>query len=126
MMIKSKRKKDKTVSYMSLPGLLAETKLPPVRRQHPDYIEAYVTANLNVPINKIKGKTRTREIAFCRQVVMFLIRRYTQLSLKDVGSRYNRDHTTVMHSVRLVGNLMESDPIIRSQVRHLETHIQQS
>lgn len=125
MMNSRKRYKQKDmVSYMALAGLKSETVIPNMNRQHPAYIEQVVCTYLEVHPKTLGGVKRTRDIVFARQVIMFLIRRYSTLSLVNIGKRYNKDHTTVIHSLRTIGNLMETDPVVRSQVRHLESEIQ--
>lgn len=111
------------ISYMGLPGLKGETQLPPVARRTAEYIEYLVSEHYQQHMDKLKGPRRHREATFSRQVIMFLTRRYTHLSLKDVGMRFNRDHTTVIHSVRTINNLMDSDPLIRSEIQHFEKKI---
>lgn len=125
MMNKRKRFKQKDmVSYMALAGLKSETVIPNMNRQHPAYIEQVVCTYLEVHPKTLGGVKRTRDIVFARQVIMFLIRRYSTLSLMNIGKRYNKDHTTVIHSLRTINNLMDTDPVVRSKVRHLESEIQ--
>ena len=55
------------------------------------------------------GKSRKQEIVFARQVAMYLIRDLTSASLKTIGNFFGgRDHTTVMHSVNTIENLLSS------------------
>ena len=58
----------------------------------------------------LKGQRRTKDTALARQIAMFLIRKLTNFSLKEIGSVFDgRDHTTVMSSVRRIeANLDES------------------
>ena len=53
--------------------------------------------------NDLKGQSRVRNTALARQIAMFLIRKLTNLSLKDIGEIFDgRDHTTVISSIRRV------------------------
>lgn len=125
MMNSSKRYKQKDkVSYMALAGLKTNSVIPNMNRQHPSYIESIVCNYFDVHLSKLSGSRRYRDIVFARQVVMFLMRRYTKMSLKNIGIRYKKDHTTVIHSLRTLNNLMETDPIIRQKVYFLESEIQ--
>jgi len=58
----------------------------------------------------LKGQSRTRDTALARQIAMFLIRKMTNLSLKDIGEMFEgRDHSTVLSSIRRVeANLNDS------------------
>jgi chromosomal replication initiator protein len=58
----------------------------------------------------ICGKRRTKEIAFARQVAMYLARDLTELSLPKIGEEFGgRDHTTVLYAVRKIEDLLESE-----------------
>ena len=58
----------------------------------------------------MKDKTRKREIVVARQVSMYLAKEYTNMSLKSIGSHFGgRDHSTVIHAIQSINNLMETD-----------------
>ena len=72
----------------------------------------------------IKGQRRTRNTAHARQVAMYLIRRMTNLSLKDIGTLFEgRDHTTVMSSVRRVETGIEESSEFSKVIRDLTSNI---
>jgi chromosomal replication initiator protein len=53
---------------------------------------------------------RARAVARPRQVAMYLAKQLTSRSLPEIGRRFgNRDHTTVMHAVKTVSDLMARD-----------------
>jgi chromosomal replication initiator protein len=55
---------------------------------------------------ELRGKRRTRDIAFARQVAMYLTRELTDLSLPKIGEEFGgRDHTTVIHAVKKIERL---------------------
>ncbi len=76
------------------------------------------------PLDRIRGKARYRSVVMPRQIIMFLLRRYTKLSYKDIGRLYNRDHTTAIHSMATVLNHMEMEPEFRKEIVYLEAQIQ--
>jgi len=64
-----------------------------------------------VTVQDIKGAGRTKQLAFARQVTMYLLRTRLRLSLKEVGRALgDKDHTTVMHAVEKVTRLRSQDP----------------
>lgn len=69
-----------------------------------------------VEANKLPQKTRKREIVEARQVCMWLRATNTKDSLSTIGSRYNRDHATVLHAKKTVYNLIETDKTFRERV----------
>ena len=67
------------------------------------------------------SKRRPENIAFPRQVAMFLSRNLTDSSLNTIGEAFGgRDHGTVLHACRLVKGRMEVDPNVRQAVTYLE------
>ena len=59
----------------------------------------------------LRGQGRSKDISLARQIAMYQIRRMTNLSLKEIGKEFeNRDHTTVLHSLERVEDLIKNDP----------------
>ncbi len=83
-----------------------------------------VTKYYSVRMGDVQGKRRHKSIAFPRQVCMFLARKHTRYSLDEVGGCVGgRDHTTVLHSVRLVERKMQADREIARQVAVIESQL---
>ena len=60
---------------------------------------------------------RSRAVARPRQIAMYLSKQLTTRSLPEIGRKFGgRDHTTVIHAVRKVESLRESDPSIEEDV----------
>jgi chromosomal replication initiator protein len=63
-----------------------------------------VTQHFNVRAADLQGKRRNRSLAFPRQVCMYLARELTAMSLEEIGGYFGgRDHTTVLHASRTIG-----------------------
>ena len=71
----------------------------------------------------IKSQRKTRGIALARQISMFLIRKLTNLSLKDIGSVFERDHTTVLHSLQKVETNIEESPDFAKIIKDITSNI---
>ncbi len=70
-----------------------------------------------IPANNLREKNRSKEVAHCRQVAMFISKNYTNYSLKTIGLHFGgRDHSTVIHAVKQIGLLNESDPILKKDI----------
>lgn len=68
-----------------------------------DKIIKYVADHFYLTPEDIRGKRRTRDIAFARQVAMYLARNLTELSLPKIGVEFGgRDHTTVLHAIKKI------------------------
>jgi chromosomal replication initiator protein len=61
-----------------------------------------------------------------RQVAMFLAKMLTLRSLPEIGRRFGgRDHTTVLHAVRKIEGLLQSDTILREELELLKRMLQE-
>ena len=71
----------------------------------------------NINKRKILGKTRSQETVAARQIVMFLTRSLTNLSLKNIGRELGgRDHSTVIHSCNLVDKKIKENSSFRKKM----------
>ena len=87
-------------------------------------IQKKVAEHFDIRLADMSSKHRPENIAFPRQIGMFLSRQMTQGSLSAIGEAFGgRDHGTVLHACRLVRDRMEVDAHIRGLVGHLETQL---
>lgn len=66
-------------------------------------------AHYDLTIADLKSTRRDRRLARPRQLAMYLAKKLTTLSLPDIGSNFGRDHTTIIHAVKLIDGLLMSD-----------------
>ena len=80
------------------------------RRITIDEIQKKVAEHFNVRIADMHSARRARQVARPRQVAMYLAKQLTPRSLPEIGRKFGgRDHTTVMHAVKKIEELMASD-----------------
>ena len=80
------------------------------RRVTIDEIQRRVAEHYNIRISDMSSARRARAVARPRQVAMFLAKQLTSRSLPEIGKKFgNRDHTTVMHAVTRVNELIDTD-----------------
>ncbi len=85
-----------------------------------DVIQRVVADYFNLTPNDLRGKKRTKAIAFPRQVAMYITRELTEYSTTEVGLEFGgRDHTTVMHACQRVDSKMKADPSIEPYIMNL-------
>jgi chromosomal replication initiator protein len=90
-----------------------------------DYIQKTVCEYFDISIEKLKEKTRKRQIVQARQLSMYLAKNYTKNSLKVIGKHFGgRDHSTVIHSCQAVQNLLDTDPEFKENVDDIQKKIQ--
>lgn len=79
-----------------------------------------VCQQLNVSEKVITARTRHREAVRARNIVMYLIKKYTDSSLAQIGACVHRDHATVAHSLNTMDDLMSYDAVLRQEVASIE------
>jgi len=83
-------------------------------------IQRKVSDHYNIRLSDMIGPKRLRSYARPRQVAMYLCKQMTTRSLPEIGRRFGgRDHTTVMHGVRRIEELKQSDIQIAEDVELL-------
>jgi chromosomal replication initiator protein len=89
-----------------------------------DEIMNVVSAYYELAAEDLTGPRRTREMAIARQVVMYLARELTDMSLPQVGQALGgRDHTTVMHGCDKMAALFEKDDDVRRQILEIKSQL---
>ena len=77
-------------------------------------IVAAVSAHYDVTTDAIRGASRSRTVAFPRQICMYLARTETNASFPQIGNELgNRDHTTILYGNEKISSLMETDSEVR-------------
>ena len=88
-----------------------------------DTVQELVADFYNTTIADMKSKSRKREIVYPRQVAMYLAKELTELSLKSIGYHFGgRDHSTVIHAIQLVNDLLKENPDTKEQVAKLKAY----
>jgi chromosomal replication initiator protein len=74
----------------------------------------------HVKTHELRAKTRTKAVAFPRQVAMYVARQLTRDSYADIGRGFGgKDHTTVLHAVNKIEALLQQDPKFRRTLDHI-------
>jgi chromosomal replication initiator protein len=103
---------------------LGESLPPDQKRITIQQIFDAVTKYYNLKVSDLQSKRRHKSVAFPRQVCMFLARRHTRYSLEEIGGYFGgRDHTTVMHAVKTIGEGIRLDREVARQLTFLETQL---
>ncbi|WP_223162943.1 chromosomal replication initiator protein DnaA [Roseivivax sediminis] len=100
------RKMDMDLTHECLTDVLRANE----RKVSVEEIQRKVAEHYNIRLSDMIGPRRTRTFARPRQVAMFLSKKLTQRSLPEIGRRFGgRDHTTVMHGVKRIEELVRED-----------------
>ncbi|MDQ3290139.1 MAG: chromosomal replication initiator protein DnaA [Bacteroidota bacterium] len=86
-----------------------------------DFIQKTVAEFFDVTLDSLKAKTRKKEIVTARQVAMYFAKEFTSHSLKSIGYHFGgRDHSTVIHSVQTVSDLIDTDKKFKASIQELQ------
>ena len=88
-----------------------------------DRILEKVAKKYGVSTEDIRGSKRTKEIAWARHISIYLIRKLTDMSLPQIGKIFNRDHTTVINSLKTIEKELGSNSITDIDIADLTKEI---
>lgn len=84
-----------------------------------------VSEVLNIAENKIRDKTRKKEIVMARQIAMYLSKEMTKASLKTIGLHFGgRDHSTVIHACTSIEDSIVKDQALKDIINNVRTQIE--
>ncbi|MEO8883795.1 MAG: chromosomal replication initiator protein DnaA [Devosia sp.] len=97
------------------------------RRVRIEDILKIVSRHYKVPRNDLLSSRRSRDVVRPRQIAMYLAKALTSRSLPEIGRRFGgRDHTTVLHSVRKVEQMMKDDGDLFQEIELLKRMLEDS
>jgi chromosomal replication initiator protein len=89
-------------------------------------IQRVVARHYNVSRGDLLSSRRTANVVRPRQVAMYLAKTLTLRSLPEIGRRFGgRDHTTVLHAVRKIENLVGNDSSLAEEIESLKRQLQE-
>ena len=89
----------------------------------PDAILSETARYFQVTSDDVKGISRQKNIVTARHITSYLIRNLTNLSLPGIGTFLNRDHATVLASIRKIENQIKSDKELSDTIRDITSNI---
>ena len=90
----------------------------------PDNILDYISKYYGIEKEIICGQQRVKDAVAARQIAMYLIRSMTNLPVVEIGKVFdNRDHSTVLYSLKQVEKQMKKDPAFAETVKEIKTNI---
>jgi len=78
----------------------------------------------NINVEEIKGNKRSKSVALSRQIAIYLARKLTNLSLKEIGNNFSkRDHSTILHSFNKIENLIRKNKRIKGDISTIKSKL---
>lgn len=91
-----------------------------------EIIQEVVANYYNLKVDEFKSARRTRNIAFPRQIAMYLSRKLTDMSLPKIGEEFGgRDHTTVIHAYEKISQGLKQDESLQNAVNEINKRLNQ-
>ena len=92
-----------------------------------DVIQDVVAAYFNLRIEDLKSQRRTRNVAYPRQIAMYLSRKLTDMSLPKIGEEFGgRDHSTVIHAYEKISDSLNTDESLQHTVNDITKKLTQN
>ena len=90
-------------------------------------IQDIVSSYFNLRLEDLKSQRRTRNIAYPRQIAMYLSRKLTDMSLPKIGEEFGgRDHTTVIHAYEKISDKLTSDESLQQTIDDITKKLTQN
>lgn len=84
-----------------------------------DKILNVVSSKYGVPVEDLKSRKRTSNIASARHIAIYVIKKLTDRSLPAIGRVFGRDHTTIINSIETVDKRIASEPTFESEIKDI-------
>ncbi|MDR0707867.1 MAG: chromosomal replication initiator protein DnaA [Treponema sp.] len=85
-----------------------------------DIIQRVVSEHFKITPNDLKGKKKSQNVVFPRQLAIYISREITEFSTTEIGQAFGgRDHTTAMHSCNKIKERIQADPTLDSTIQSL-------
>ncbi len=84
-----------------------------------DRIIECVSRRYGVEVEEIMGKSRKKETKTARNVAMYVVRAVTGVSLPQIGTVFDRDHSTVHSNINMIENEISSDPVLDAMINEI-------
>ena len=87
-------------------------------------IQRVVAKYFDISVESLRGKRRTSQVALARQLAMYVSKRFTGLTLVEIGRRFgNRDHSTVIYALNRVSEELQRSDTLRRTLAEVEAEL---
>jgi chromosomal replication initiator protein len=97
----------------------------PIRHRSvsPKQVVDKVAKYYNLTSKDLYGESRVKDIKNARQIAMYLMNEQLGLSTVKIGNEFKKDHTTIMHGIKVIKTQLKTDFNLRSQISDLREKI---
>lgn len=83
-----------------------------------------VSKNYNVSVSDLYSKKRDINISNPRQIAMYIIRSVTGMTFQEIGKKFDRNYSTVIHSIQTIEERTQTDSALKAQISDIIKNIQ--
>lgn len=114
-----------SLDLKNIKGILASIiKIPKNRNTTPSKIIKIVTEFYDIKPQQLFDKNRKKQIAYPRQIAMYLMREEAKLSYPSIGEKFsNRDHTTVLYACRKINKEIEESEAVEQEINTIKDRL---
>ncbi|MBR5672105.1 MAG: chromosomal replication initiator protein DnaA [Spirochaetales bacterium] len=91
-----------------------------------DRIIKAVAEAFNISSSDIRGRKRTKNIAWPRQIAMYIINHMCEYSMNEIGNEFGKDHTTVIYAIQKVEDSIKSNPTLEPLIQKIEENVKEA
>ena len=114
------------LNYMAIPGVTKSTnrdRSKLLTRFEQDIIIETACKHFSRTFSDLCNSSKKRKVVYPRQVIMYFLSEYTDLTYLCIGKLFGRDHTTVIHSKDLIKNFIKVEDAIRNEIAEIKEKI---
>jgi chromosomal replication initiator protein len=110
------------MNYWSMPSLRERQKAMKEKINYVESIIKEICKYYSLTAEQVKGKSRKREIVKARFISIYIIKNETDFTLSAIGRIFNRDHSTILHSIKIINNTLtlRYDTDISDELREIK------
>jgi len=106
------------MNYRVAPGVIGKMEISRLEATKEMILRA-VCREYEVTIPQLTAKSRKRKVVEPRHVACYLLRKYAHWVWEEIGTEFNRDHTTAMNAYRAVQDRMDTEPEFKARIEKL-------
>jgi chromosomal replication initiator protein len=114
------------INYMAIPGVpqsMNRERSKLLTRFEQEIIIKVACDHFNKSFDGLCNSSKARKVVYPRQVIMYFLSEYTDLTYLCIGKLFGRDHTTVIHSKNLIKDLIKVEDAVREEVEAIKFKI---
>jgi chromosomal replication initiator protein len=111
------------MNYLIIPGIKDRYRDQCAPVMPPGKIIEIVCNHYDLQFEALATKCRIKEHVHARHVIFYFLKKHTKMTLKTMGEMFNRDHTTVIHGVEKLHDIIETEPEVKADIELLQAAI---